>query len=118
MKQNHFESTVFENQPGLQFDCTMRKYTFSPNATKMQQKCFDDASPNNSTEVSGANILTMKPGRTMSTSEYIFSRPLQMDVEEIRPIFVNLTQGEVFRRYSERSFNTEVQSLLKEMILD
>ena len=43
-------------------------YFSSPNSTKLQQKCLDDPSSSNLTELSGANILTMKPGCTMSTS--------------------------------------------------
>ena len=91
-------------------------YFYSPNSTKLQQKCLDDPSSGNSTELDGANILTIKPGCTMSTSGYVFSRAKQIVDAEVRPVYINTIQGELFQLFSEKPVNMEVQSLLNEMI--
>ena len=52
----------------------------------------------------------------MSTSGYVFSRAKQIVDAEVRPVYINTIQGELFQLFSERSVNKEVQSLLNEMI--
>ena len=91
-------------------------YFYSPNSTKLQEKCLDDSSSGNTTELDGANILTIKPGCTMSTSGYVFSRAKQIVDAEVRPVYINTIQGELFQLFKEKSVNKEVQSLLDEMI--
>ena len=91
-------------------------YFYSPNSTKIQQKCLDDPSSSNSTELSGANILIMEPGCTMSTNGYVFSKAKKILDAEVRPIYVNSIQGQLLQLFSEKSVNLEAQSLLYEIL--
>ena len=52
----------------------------------------------------------------MSTSGYVFSRAKQIVDAEVRPVYINTIQGELFQLFKEKSVNKEVQSLLDEMI--
>ena len=91
-------------------------YFYSPNSTKVQQKCLDNPNSSNSTELSGANILTIKPGCSMTTNGYVFSRAKQILDVELRPIFINSIKSELLQLFSEKSINIEAQSLIGEMI--
>ena len=77
---------------------------------------MDNPSSTNSSELSGANILRMQPGCSMSTNGYVFSRAKQILDVELRPIFINSIEGELLQLFSEKFINLEAQSLISEMI--
>ena len=91
-------------------------YLYSPNSTKVQKKCLDNPNSSNSTELNGANILTIKAGCSMSTNGYVFSRAKQILDVELSPIFINSIESELLELFSEKSINLEAQSLITEMI--